>query len=170
MPEEAISSGIIALFLSLLTVFSELTRRTSFQLSECFSKIAHLLETALCSNVRNFAISRQQQLRRPLNTHLFMLTFFLIPDTRQFLTLVRKSCGEVHAEVLDNLNCIHGALLRMNRSIQAEGAFGGIKWNRSYASARRRGLEGLLLETTPISCGFNFHKFHLKSHAKLLAA
>lgn len=75
-----------------------------------------------------------------------------------------------HQEVLDNLNCIHGALLRMNRSIQAEGAFGGIKWNRSYTRARRRGLEGLLLETALISCGFNLHKFHLKTLHKSLAA
>ena len=75
-----------------------------------------------------------------------------------------------HEEVLANLNCIHGALLRMNRSIQAEGAFGGIKWNRSYTRARRRGLDGLLLETALISCGFNLHKFHLKSLAKRLAA
>ncbi len=75
-----------------------------------------------------------------------------------------------HQEVLDNLNCIHGALLRMNRSIQAEGAFGGIKWNRSYTRARRRGLDRLLLETALISCGFNLHKFHLKSLAKHLAA
>ena len=29
-----------------------------------------------------------------------------------------------HREVLSNLNSIHGALLRMNRSIQAEGVFG----------------------------------------------
>ena len=75
-----------------------------------------------------------------------------------------------HEEVLANLNCIHGALLRMNRSIQAEGAFGGIKWNRSYTRARRRGLDGLLLETALISCGFNLHKFHLKSLAKQFAA
>ena len=75
-----------------------------------------------------------------------------------------------HEEVLANLNCIHGALLRMNRSIQAEGVFGGIKWNRSYTRARRRGLDGLLLETALISCGFNLHKFHLKSLAKRLAA
>ena len=36
-----------------------------------------------------------------------------------------------HKEDLGNLNCIHDALLRMNRSIQAEGAFGAIKWNKS---------------------------------------
>lgn len=83
---------------------------------------------------------------------------------------LNKELTGFHEEVLDNLNCIHGALLRMNRSIQAEGAFGGIKWNRSYTRARRRGLEGLLLETALIACGFNLHKFHLKSQAKQFAA
>ena len=33
-------------------------------------------------------------------------------------------------EVLNNLSCVHGVLLRMNRSIHAEGTFGGIKWNK----------------------------------------
>lgn len=75
-----------------------------------------------------------------------------------------------HKEVLANLNCIHGALLRVNRSIQAEGAFGTIKWNHAYTRARRRGLEGLLLETALISYSFNLHKFHLKSLARLAAA
>jgi len=49
-----------------------------------------------------------------------------------------------HQEVLNNLNSTKGALLRMNRSIQAEGAFGTIKWNRSYKRARRKGLKGAL--------------------------
>lgn len=35
--------------------------------------------------------------------------------------------------------------------------------------ARRRGLNGLLLETTLIFCGFNLHKFHLESLPKVLA-
>ncbi len=61
---------------------------------------------------------------------------------------------------------IHGALLRMNRSIQSEGAFGEIKWNRSYTRARRRGLDGLIFEISLIACGFNLHKFHLKKAAK----
>ena len=75
-----------------------------------------------------------------------------------------------HQEVLDNLNCVHGALLRMNRSIQAEGAFGSIKWNRTYTRARRRGLNGMFLEIGMISIGFNLHKYHLKKSALLLAA
>lgn len=83
---------------------------------------------------------------------------------------LNEKLSRFHKEVLDNLNCIHGALLRMNRSIQAEGAFGSIKWNHAYTRARRRGLEGLLLETGLISIGFNRHKYHLKTQAKQLAA
>lgn len=75
-----------------------------------------------------------------------------------------------HREVLNNLNSIQGAFLRMNRSIQAEGAFGTIKWNRAYQRIRRRGLKGVNLEILMICCGFNLHKFHLKSLARQLAA
>ena len=75
-----------------------------------------------------------------------------------------------HREVLGNLNCIHGALLRMNRSIQVEGAFGTIKWNKAYQRIRRRGLKSVILEISMISCGFNLHKYHLKNLARQLAA
>lgn len=75
-----------------------------------------------------------------------------------------------HQEVLNNLNSTKGALLRMNRSIQAEGAFGTIKWNRDYKRARRKGLKGVIFELSLISCGFNLHKYHLKKLALLSAA
>lgn len=76
----------------------------------------------------------------------------------------------IHQEVLNNLNSTKGALLRMNRSIQSEGAFGTIKWNRSYTRARRRGLKGINLEISMICCGFNLHKYHLKSLTRIIAA
>ena len=82
---------------------------------------------------------------------------------------INKELTVFHKEVLANLNCVHGALLRMNRSIQAEGAFGSIKWNRSYTRARRRGLKGMFLEIGMISIGFNLHKYHLKKSALSLA-
>ena len=75
---------------------------------------------------------------------------------------VNEELTKFHNEVLNNLNCVHGALLRMNRSIQAEGTFGGIKWNKGYKRLRRRGIEGVILELGLISCGFNLHKYHLK--------
>ena len=83
---------------------------------------------------------------------------------------INEELTKFHKEVLHNLNSVHGALLRMNRSIQAEGAFGTIKWNRDYKRARRRGLKGVILEISMISCGFNLHKYHLKQTAKQLAA
>ena len=48
--------------------------------------------------------------------------------------------------LLGNINSIHGALLRMNRSIQTEGAFDAIKWNKAYQIIHRRGLKSVILE------------------------
>ena len=79
---------------------------------------------------------------------------------------VNEELTSVHQEVLNNLNSTKGALLRMNRSIQAEGAFGIIKWNRTYTRAKRRGLKGINLEILMICCGFNLHKYHLKSQSQ----
>ena len=83
---------------------------------------------------------------------------------------LNEELTKFHKEVLCNLNSIHGALLRMNRSIQSEGANGIIKWNRSYTRARRRGSKALNLEIAMICCGFNLHKFHLKKPAIKKAA
>ena len=83
---------------------------------------------------------------------------------------VNEELTQFHEEVLCNLNSVHGALLRMNRSIQSEGAFGGIKWNRSYKRLRRRGRKDVVLEFGLISCGFNLHKYHLKRQAAQKAA
>ena len=52
---------------------------------------------------------------------------------------LNEELTQFHAEVLNNLNSIHGALLRRNRSIQSEGTFGTIKWNRSRISGRGAG-------------------------------
>lgn len=76
----------------------------------------------------------------------------------------------LHQEVITNLESIHGALLRMNRSIQAEGTFGIIKWDKSYKRLFRRGKESVNLELTLISCGYNLYKYHNKSKRQLIAA
>ena len=83
---------------------------------------------------------------------------------------INEELTKFHSEVLSNLNCVHGALLRMNRSIQAEGTFGSIKWNKGYKRLRRRGIEGVVLELGLISCGFNLYKYHLKKMAMQEAA
>ena len=71
---------------------------------------------------------------------------------------------KMHQEVLNNLESIHGALLRMNRSIQAEGTFGIIKYNRWYKRMVRRGHIKVNLEIFLVSIGFNLHKFYNKTN------
>ena len=65
-------------------------------------------------------------------------------------------------QVLENLESIHGAYLRMNRSIQAEGTFGIIKQDRMYRRTVRRGLKKVKLEIYLVSIGYNLHKYYKK--------
>ena len=76
----------------------------------------------------------------------------------------------IHQEVISNLESVHGALLRMNRSIQAEGTFGVLKWDKSYKRLFRRGEKNVILELTLISCDFNLYKYHNKKQRAGLAA
>lgn len=57
----------------------------------------------------------------------------------------------MHKEVLDNLESIQGALLRMNHSIQAE-----------YKRIVRKGLNSVKSELFLVSIGHNLYKFHIK--------
>ena len=70
----------------------------------------------------------------------------------------------MHQEVSDNLESIHGALLRMNRSIQAEGTFGILKYDRWYKRIVRRGLDSVRLELLMVSIGHNLYKFYNKQN------
>ena len=70
----------------------------------------------------------------------------------------------MHQEVLDNLESTHGALLRMNRSIQAEGTFGIMKQDRCYKRIVRRGLAFVKLELYLVSIGHNLYKYYNKTH------
>jgi len=83
---------------------------------------------------------------------------------------INRELTSFHEEVISNLESIHGALLCMNRSIQSEGTFGIIKWDRSYKRLFRRGKESVLLELTLISCGFNLYKYHNKRNRSSLVA
>ena len=76
---------------------------------------------------------------------------------------INRELTAIHKEVLENLDSVQGALLRMNRSIQAEGTYGSMKWNRMYKRAFRRGLKEVILEFTLIAIGFNLWKYHNKT-------
>ena len=83
---------------------------------------------------------------------------------------LNRELTSMHEEVINNLQSVHGSLLCMNRSIQSEGTFGIIKWNRSYKRLFRRGINNVILELTLISCGYNLYKYNNKLKREMLAA
>lgn len=68
-------------------------------------------------------------------------------------------------EARNLLLSVEGIEMRVNRSIQAEGAFGGIKQNMSYTRLRRTGLDKASLEIMLTCLGFNIRKY-MKAIAK----
>ena len=75
---------------------------------------------------------------------------------------INEELTSMHQEVVDNLESIHGALLRMNRSIQSEGTFGIMKNNRWYKRIVRKGMKQVRLEIFLVSIGHNLYKYHNK--------
>ena len=61
----------------------------------------------------------------------------------------------IHRDLVDNLDDIFNltTAIGMDRSLQAEGTFGWIKWKKGYKRLHRRGIEGVILELGLISCG-----------------
>lgn len=84
--------------------------------------------------------------------------------------LLNQELTSMHKEVLDNLESVQGALLRMNRSIQSEGTFGIIKNDREYKRIVRRGLKSVQLEIFLICIGHNLYKYHNKKMKDRAAA
>ena len=72
----------------------------------------------------------------------------------------------LRSERIENLESIHGALLRMNRSIQAEGTFGIMKNDRWYKRIVRRGIHSVKLEVLLVAIGHNLYKYQKKDEKK----
>lgn len=75
---------------------------------------------------------------------------------------LNQELTSMHQEVINNLESIQGALLRMNRSIQSEGTFGIIKNDRYYRRIVRRGIKRVRLEVFLVSIGHNLYKYYKK--------
>lgn len=59
----------------------------------------------------------------------------------------------------DLLLSVEGIELRVNRSCQAEGSFGAIKYNMGFDRFRRTGIESVTAELMLTALGFNLRKF-----------
>ena len=61
-----------------------------------------------------------------------------------------------------NISTPTGILLRMNRSIQAEGVFGDIKEDHGFRRFLLRGKKNIRIEFLLMSLGHNINKLHNK--------
>jgi len=66
------------------------------------------------------------------------------------------------AQSLKRITSEKGILLRMNRSIQAEGAFGVIKHDYGFRQFLLRGSKKVLTEILLVAMGYNINKLHSK--------
>ena len=78
--------------------------------------------------------------------------------SKEFLRQREESMKRITSET--------GILLRMNRSIQAEGAFGVIKQDYGFRQFLLRGNRKVRTEFLLIAMGYNFNKLHRKIQQK----
>jgi transposase len=82
-----------------------------------------------------------------------------ISVSKNFIALREKSRERITSE--------QGKILRMNRSIQSEGAFGVLKEDYGFRRFERRGKINVLTETFLHAIAYNINKFHNKKKRKL---
>lgn len=75
---------------------------------------------------------------------------------------VSKAFVEKRAKSLANITTPEGILLRMNRSIQVEGAFGILKEDYGFRRFLTRGKLNVKTEFSLLSFGYNINKLHSK--------
>lgn len=75
---------------------------------------------------------------------------------------VSKKFIAQRAESLERITSPQGVLLRMNRSIQSEGAFGVLKENYSFRQFLLRGNKKVLAELLLLAMAYNLNKLHAK--------
>ena len=75
---------------------------------------------------------------------------------------VSKRFIQQRADSLERITSEKGILLRMNRSIQSEGAFGVVKQDYGFRQFLLRGNKKVLTEILIVAMGYNMNKLHAK--------
>jgi transposase len=78
---------------------------------------------------------------------------------------VQRGLAELGAKSLRNISTPEGIKLRLNRSIQVEGAFGVIKHDRHFRRFLTRGKHNISIELYLLCFAYNINKLHAKTLA-----
>ncbi len=83
-------------------------------------------------------------------------------EKRNKVLMVSKTMSQKRAEDLERITSEYGTLLRMNRSIQAEGSFADVKEDMNFRRYLYRGKANALAESILLAMGRNINKLHCK--------
>ena len=83
-------------------------------------------------------------------------------EERNKVLQVAKVMNAKRAEDLDRITSDYGTMLRMNRSIQAEGSFADVKEDMNFRRYLYRGKANALAESILLAMGRNINKLHCK--------
>ena len=81
---------------------------------------------------------------------------------RNKVLMVSKTMSQKCAEDLERITSEYGTILRMNRSIQAEGSFADVKEDMNFRRYLYRGKANALAESILLAMGRNINKLHCK--------
>ena len=83
-------------------------------------------------------------------------------EKRNKVLMVSKTMNQKRAEDLERITSEYGTMLRMNRSIQAEGSFADVKEDMNFRRYLYRGKANALAESILLAMGRNINKLHCK--------
>ena len=83
-------------------------------------------------------------------------------EKRNKVLMVSKMMSQKRAEDLERITSEYGTMLRMNRSIQAEGSFADVKEDMNFRRYLYRGKVNALAESILLAMGRNINKLHCK--------
>ena len=83
-------------------------------------------------------------------------------ERRNKVLMVSKTMNQKRAEDLERITSEYGTMLRMNRSIQAEGSFADVKEDMNFRRYLYRGKANALAESILLAMGRNINKLHCK--------
>lgn len=83
-------------------------------------------------------------------------------EERNKVLTVSKKMNEKREEDLERITTEYGMMLRMNRSIQAEGSFADVKEDMNFRRYLYRGKSNVLAESILLAMGRNINKLHCR--------
>ena len=87
-----------------------------------------------------------------------MPPFFCYDSFRKIT--ISQNFSKLRKESLKNITSEEGILLRINRSIQVEGAFGVIKNNYGFNRFLSKGIKNINIDILFLCLGYNINKLH----------